>query len=304
MTEKQKARAAVLTANFFFGTSAVAVKHITPSAMSAFALTAIRIVVTCFLFWSLYAAKPVKTGITRKDYLLLFICAIAGITLNQTFTMKGMSLTSPIHASLLILTTPVTITLLASFFLKEALTLLKMAGLLLGISGGVLLVFSRDISTVAGQQESLGDLFVFLGAIGYSSYVILVRPLIAKYKAYHILQWVFLFGACMSFPLGWNDLRLVHWGGLDFWSWFSLGYIVFGATFFAYQFMNYGIDKLGASVTSSYIYTQPFFATIASMLLLHENLSMAKVGAAAMIMLGVFLTNYKKRNGYQRSFRL
>ncbi len=295
MTEKQKARVAVLTANFFFGTSAIAVKHITPAAMSAFALTAIRIGVTTALFWSLFAARPEKMGITRKDYFRLVLCAIAGITLNQTFTMKGMSLTSPIHASLLILTTPVTITVLASFFLKESLTFLKIAGLLLGITGGVLLVFSRDISTMAGMQESLGDLFVFLGALGYSTYVIMVRPLIAKYRALNILQWVFLFGACMSVPLGWKDLTLVNWIEMDFLSWFSLSYIVFGATFLAYQFMNYGISKLGASITSSFIYTQPFFATIASMLLLHERLTSAKIAAAILIMLGVFLTNYKRR---------
>jgi drug/metabolite transporter (DMT)-like permease len=59
--------------------------------------------------------------------------------------------------------------------------------------------------------------------------------------------------------------------------------------------MNYGIDKLGASVTGSFMYTQPFFATIASMLILHESLSWPKVAAAALIMFGVFITNMKKK---------
>ena len=66
MNEKQKAIAAVLLANFFFGTSVIAVKHITPHLLHPFALTAIRIVVTAFLFWGLYAIKPVKTGIFKR----------------------------------------------------------------------------------------------------------------------------------------------------------------------------------------------------------------------------------------------
>ena len=294
MNENQKARAAVLLGNFFFGTSVIAVKHISPSLIPPIALTAVRILVTTVLFWLMYAMRPVKMGITKKDILRLFFCAIAGITLNQTFSMRGMSLASPIHASLLILTTPIVITFLAAWLLKESLTTLKLVGLMLGIGGGALLVFSRDISVHGSGQESLGDLFVIMGAICYSVYVVSIKPLMEKYKAMHILQWVFLFGSFISLPLGWNALSQVSWLAFDSISWLALAYIVLGATFLAYQLMNYAISKLGASITGSYIYTQPFFATIASMLLLHESLSLPKIAAATLIITGVFLTNYNK----------
>ena len=293
MSENQRARAAVLAGNFFFGTSVIAVKHISPSLMEPIALTAIRVSVTTLLFWSLYATKPLQTGIVKKDYLLLFFCGIVGITLNQTFSMRGMSLTSPIHASLLILTTPITITLLAAWFLKESLNIIKIAGLLLGVAGGALLIFSRDISAKAGDQQSLGDLFVIMGAISYSVYVISIKPLMTKYKATHILQWVFLFGSLASIPLGWKSLSRVQWSAFDGMSWFALAYIVLGATFFAYRLMNYGVRVLGASITGSYIYTQPFFATIAAMLIMNESLNLQKAVAAVLIMGGVFLINYK-----------
>jgi drug/metabolite transporter (DMT)-like permease len=295
MTEKSRARLAVITANFFFGTSVIAVKHITPSLIPAIGLTAIRVICTTLLLWLMYALKPVKMGITRRDYKRLFFCAIAGITLNQTFAIRGMSLTSPIHASLLILTTPITITLLAAWFLRERLTLQKIVGLVLGISGGMLLIFSRDLSSQAGGDQTMGDIFAVLGAISYSTYVVAIRPVVGKYNPMHILQWVFLFGSFFSLPLGWNALSSVNWSGLDGMSWFAVVYVVLGATFFAYQFMNYGIEKLGASVTGSFMYTQPFFTAAASMLILHESLTLPKVIAAALIMLGVYLANYRKR---------
>ena len=294
MTDRNKARLAVLGGNFFFGTSVIAVKHVSPLLIHPMALTAIRTSVTALLFWLMYLIKPVKTGIIRKDFGILFFCAMAGIAANQAFSMRGMSLTSPIHASLLILTTPITITLLAAWILKEKLTSLKIIGLFLGIAGGALLVFARDLSTKAGDQQSLGDLFIISGALGYSVYVITVKPLMAKYSAVHILQWIFLFGAIVIFPLGWSDLGKVNWSLFDATSWFCLFYVVFGATFIAYQLMNYSIRKLGAALTGSYIYTQPFFTTIASMLILHETLSLNKIAAAALIMGGVFLANYKK----------
>jgi drug/metabolite transporter (DMT)-like permease len=294
MSEKQKARIAVLLANFFFGTTIIAVKHISPLLLTPLALTSIRVTVSTLLFWGLFAMKPEKMFFTKKDFLLLAFCAVLGITLNQTFSMRGMSLTSPIHASLLILTTPIAITLLAAWFLKESLNAIKLTGLFLGISGGILLVFSRDLSSVAGEQQSLGDLFVIMGALCYSTYVISIKPLMARHKANHILQWVFLFGTFISLPVGWSDLSKANWSGFDMLSWFCLAYTVLGATFFAYRFMNFGIKKLGASVAGSFMYTQPFFAAIASMIILHETLSLPKIGAAVLIMGGVFLTNYKK----------
>lgn len=295
MTEKQKARIAVLLGNFFFGTSVIAVKHISPHLVPPLALTAIRICSASFLFWSMFILNPVKTGIEKKDYLRLFLCALAGITMNQTFSVLGMAFTSPIHASLLILTTPITITILAAWFLGERLTRLKIIGLLLGISGGALLVFARDVSSIAGENQSLGDMFVILGALSYSTYVISIKPLMMKYKANHILQWVFLFGMFASLPIGWRPLTTVQWASFDFLSWFCLVYVVLGGTFFAYRLMNYSINKLGAAVTGSYIYTQPFFTTIASVILLHEVLSPPKIMAAVLIMGGVFLANYKRK---------
>jgi len=293
MNQKNKAIAAVLIGNFFFGTSVIAVKHITPVLLPPMALTLVRIIISTLLFWSMYAFNPIKIGFEKKDFLRLLLCALAGIALNQSFSIRGMSSTSPIHASLLILTTPIAITFLASWFLKETLNPFKIVGLFLGISGGVLLIFSRDLSSIAGSQQSLGDVFVIMGAISYATYVVSLKPLAIKYKSNHILQWLFLFGLMIVLPIGWHDLASVQWVKFDALSWLCLGYVILGATFIAYQLMNYSIRVLGASTTGSFSYTQPFFGAIASMLLLNEHLSLPKIAAAVLIMGGVYLTNYK-----------
>jgi drug/metabolite transporter (DMT)-like permease len=288
-----KAISALLLGNFFFATSIVAVKHISPSLIQPMALTAIRVGGTAFLFWLFFGLKSNKNYFKKADFYIILICAITGIAMNQNFSIKGMSLTSPIHASLLVLTTPIVITLLAAFFLKEKLTRTKMAGLLLGIMGGVLLVFSRDISVSNKSNQALGDMFIIFGAISYSTYVILMKSIAHKYSNTAILKWVFLIGSLLSIPLGWHDLQLVQWAMFDELSWFCLLYIVIGATFFAYQLVNFGIHTLGASVAGSYIYAQPFFASISAIVFLNESLSLTKFVSAGLIMTGVFLANYK-----------
>ena len=142
VSEKIKAILAVLLGNFFFATSIVAVKHISPSLITPIALTSIRVGGTAFLFWLFFGLKVNTNQFHKADLYIILICALTGIAMNQNFSIKGMSLTSPIHASLLVLTTPIVITLLAVFFLKERLSILKIIGLILGVFGGVLLVFS------------------------------------------------------------------------------------------------------------------------------------------------------------------
>ncbi len=295
VSEKLKAILAVLVGNFFFATSIVAVKHISPSLITPIALTSIRVGGTAILFWLFFGLKAGINQFQKSDFYIILICAITGIALNQNFSIKGMSLTSPIHASLLVLTTPIVITLLAAFFLKERLNSLKILGLLLGIFGGVLLVFSRDVSVVNKSGQALGDMFVVFGAISYATYVVLMKSIAHKYSNTAILKWVFLIGSLFSMPLGWHDLKLVSWTSFDALSWFCLFYIVVGATFFAYQLVNFGIYKLGASVAGSFIYSQPFFATIAAIILLNESVTLAKFVSAGLIMTGVFFANYKSK---------
>lgn len=291
MVYKNKAVVAVILANFFFGTNVIAVKHITPILVSPVALTTLRVIGATILFWAFFNQKEFEKPFAKKDILFLVLCAISGISLNQGLSIKGISLTSPIHASLLILTTPISISILAAIFLKESLNKNKIIGLLLGISGGALLIFARDLSIVSNGDQAKGDLFVILSALCYSTYVLLMRPLATRFHSITILKWVFLIGSIISLPIGLPDLLKINWSSFNFIDWFCIVYVIFGATFLAYLFMNYGISHLGASRTSSFMYSQPFFAAIAAILILNESITLPKIIAALLIFTGVFIAN-------------
>ena len=293
MITKYKAHGAVLIANFFFGAGVAAVKHITPSMMPPFAVNVSRVCVALLLFWLLLLFKPSRVGIDRKDIPRFLICGLCGVGVNQIFFIKGASLTSPIHVSLLALSTPIAITIIAAGLLKETLTRNKILGLLLGISGAATLIFSRA-SNATGNDMLLGDVFIILNAVSYAFYLVLVRPLMATYSPVHVIRWVFVFGALIIVPLGFNDFVSTNWSEFGASHWFSLAFVVFGATFIAYLFIVYGISKLGATLTGAYVYTQPVFATITAMLLFNEKLSFVKILAAILIFSGVFLANKKR----------
>lgn len=294
MTRTTKAHAAVLGANFIFGANYAVVKFLTPSAMHPFALNMVRIVTSLTLFWFLFLFKKSSTQVQRKHWGRFVLCALTGVVINQLFFIKGVSLTSSIHSSLLSLATPIFITIVAAWLLREGLSWNKGLGLASGICGATILVLLKD-STHTGSDILLGDVLVLINAVSYAFYLVMVRPLMAEYSGVQVLRWLFTIGAVIMIPLCWHDFADTSWSGFNIWQWLALSFVAVGATFLAYLWNVYGISVIGASATGAYIYTQPVFAALIAILFSGEHISLRKLAAAVLIFTGVYLVNLKKR---------
>jgi len=235
-----------------------------------------------------------RTNWDSKKHIPRFIaCGITGVFINQLFFIKGLSLTTSIHSSLLSLCTPIFITLIAAWLIKELLNWFKILGLAFGISGALLLILLKD-NNHTGSNVLLGDLFVMINAISYAFYLVMIRPLMLHYSAMHILRWVFTIGGVLMIPISAPDFIDTNWAAFGFAEWIGLSFIALGATFFAYLFNMYGVSHIGASATGSYIYTQPVFAAIIAMIFAGEHFSWVKGLAAILIFSGVYFANFKK----------
>jgi drug/metabolite transporter (DMT)-like permease len=292
MSKRLNAHLAVLLANIFFGINFITIKSIVPLKISAPALNMRRVAGSSILFWILFLIKPSKPGINRKDILLFILCALLGVALNQALFVKGLSLTSAIHASLLMLVTPILIIFIAAWLLKEKITFLKITGVIAGISGSGILILMKDASHTA-INIILGDALIILNAVAYAFYLVIVRPLMLRYTAIHVVRWVFTFGLLFMIPYGWHDFSVTQWQNFTVANWLCFAFVINGATFFAYLFNIYGISVIGASATGSYIYTQPVFAAIIAMVFTGETYDWLKLAAAILIFSGVYMVNYK-----------
>ncbi|HSC54598.1 MAG TPA: DMT family transporter [Phnomibacter sp.] len=292
MNQKSKAHLAVIGANLLFGINYSMVKMVTPSLMSSYALNVLRIVCSATLFWALYLLKPSSAKIDKEDIPRFLLCAICGVVINQILFVKGLSLTSTIHGSLLALGSPIFITAAAAWLLKEPFTKNKAAGLLLGVGGACLLVLSRS-GQANGSQILLGDTLIVLNSISYALYFVWVRPLMEKYKPIHVIRWVFTIGVIFIIPVGIADLWQTDFATMPHRGWLAMSFIVIGGTFLPYLFNVFGIKQLGPGITGSYIYTQPFFAAIIGLVFLNEHMGIVQLLAGAMIAGGVLMVNRK-----------
>lgn len=287
-----KAHAAVIAANLLFGINFSAVQYITKGHIGPFGLNVIRVAVSTLLFWLIALISKEPLGIRKIHVGRFVLCAITGIVINQSLFIKGVTLTLSTHASLLILVTPVFISVAAAWVGSEPMTRNKTVGLLSAISGALILALYRS-GNEGGRSVVLGDLLIIINAISYAVYFVYVKALIKRYGPMAVIRWIFTFGLIFTLPIGWLQFSAIPWSQFTFKEYSATAFIVIGATFLAYLFNTYSIHRLGASVTGTYIYTQPVFATLIAVLFLNERFNLTKGLAALLIVAGVILVEKK-----------
>jgi drug/metabolite transporter (DMT)-like permease len=150
---------------------------------------------------------------------------------------------------------------------------------------------------ISGRENTLlGNLFVFLNALSWGIYLVLVKPLMKKYHTVTILKWVFLMGLFMVAPFGWSgvsELDVQAWPSRIIW--FALFVIVL-TTFAAYLLNTYSLKALSPTVVSAYIYLQPLLTSLFAIYLFqNDRLTPGKIVSGVLIFLGVYLVSYSRK---------
>jgi len=294
MNAVTKAHLALLGTNLFFALNYSAIKYFTNNHIAGpFGINILRVGGSMLLFWLLFPFKPNKKVFKLKDIKRLLLCAFTAIAANQMLFIKGLQYTSPLHASLLTLLSPILITLLASYMLKERLSILKVGGLLFALSGALLLLSGKE--TNPGDNFLLGDSLIMASSVAYTFYFILVKPLMDDYSPMMVTRMIFSFGFIMILPLCVQEVRAINFKDFSPSEWLSMFYVVVPGTFLAYVFNVYGIKILDASKAGAYIYTQPVFAGAAAAFFLGEKITLPRIIAALMIFAGLYMAQRKQK---------
>lgn len=296
MDNKVKAHLALLGTNIFYGAGYSVAKYIMPRLIEPLGFIFMRVSVVALLFWlSYFLGNNYRATIAKKDWVILLLGGLFGVAVNQMLFFLGLNLTMPIHASLVMMSTPLLITVIALVILRERIGRNKLVGLLLGIAGAVLLMSAGKELTATGTNTAIGDLLVFLNAASYGIYLVIIKPLMQRYRPLIVIRWVFLFGFMFVLPFGWQQFAAIQWQLFTLPDFAALAFTVICTTFLAYLWNIYALSHLSASTAGAYIYLQPFFAGIISVIFMGEEVTTTKIFAAVLIFAGVYLVNFGAR---------
>ncbi|WP_034259906.1 DMT family transporter [Altibacter lentus] len=294
MNKRVLALLAATAASAIYGANHTIAKGLMPHVIEPFGFILLRVSGAALVFWAISLFLP-SEKVDRRDWFRIVACAFFGMVLNMLMFFKGLSLSTPINSSVVITLAPVLLLILSAIFLKERITWLKSIGIGLGLAGALLLILFGLKMQPNAPNIPLGNLLFVVNAASYSVYLILVKPLVAKYSSITLMKLFFLFAVIMNLPIGIQEFSSVAWGALDWSSIWRLGFVVICTTVLTYLFNIYALKQLSPSTIGAFIYLQPLLATLIAVLVGSDTLTPLRVLAAALIFIGVFLSTRKPR---------
>lgn len=249
------AHLALLGVNIFYGANHIFAKGVMPDYLGPNAFIFLRVLITSILFFALHRIF-IREKVKREDLIRLAICGFFGVAMNQLFFFNGLEITSAINAGIIMTSTPILVVILSFFILKEPITKMKAIGVLVGAIGAIALTIA---GRMPGFDSSLGDLFIFINALSFGLYLVLVKPLMKKYNPLTVITYNFLFGLLfvLAYPSVLTEVVTTDFSMFPASIWYKITFIVIGATFFTYLLNIYALKHVSPSVSGSYIYTQP-----------------------------------------------
>jgi drug/metabolite transporter (DMT)-like permease len=256
----------------------------------AFILMRVSVAMVCIYFFHRHFVKGVIKD--KSDLWPLFVSAVFGVAGNMLLFFKGLSITSPINASILMLNTPIFVLVFAAIILKEKLSVNKVLGIFIAALGALLLMSGGNFHF--NQETVWGDVFVTLNAIIYAFYLVYAKQLMVKYHPLTVTLYAFFFGFFLVLPFGLNQALEIDFANLPLNIWGAIAFVTIGATFLTYVLNAYALKHASSSLVGSYIYLQPVLATLIAVISGKDFLSVEKFVSMLIVFAGVFLAAYKK----------
>ncbi len=265
-----------------------------PVYIQPFGFILLRVTGAAILFWLISFLGP-KEKVATSDWPRLFGCAVLGMCINMLFFFKGLSLSTPINSSVITTITPIIVLVLAALLIKERITLLKTLGILTGLAGALGLILFSSNQVQNAPNIPLGNLLVLVNATSYGLYLILVKPLTAKYHPFTLMKWLFLIAVFINLPFTLNEFTEVDWTNLPKEAILGMSFVVFGTTFLTYLLNVYALKQLSASTISAFVYLQPLIAIVYAVSTGADSLNMLKIVAALLVFAGVYMVTRKPK---------
>ncbi len=286
---KIQGHVAIITANVIFGlsipvTSDLLAHYFTPNGNLLFRSSGAAI-----LFWIIAAFMP-REKVERKDLWVIIAGGLMGGAISQLCAAWSLNYTNPVYYSFMATLTPIVVMLMAALLIKEKITALKAVGVVIGIAGALLMVFSSWQSG-SGSNDLLGIFFALMALVTWALYLIITRKVSVKYTSLTQMKWMWLVSAIFMVPVSWSELPAQQlWTSSSMaWGIAEMAFIIVFATVVGFFMIPYAMKRLQATTVSVYTNLQPVVASIVAFVAGQATLTWDKPVAGVLILLSAYI---------------
>lgn len=275
-----------------FGLNIVFCKDIANSSVIApLPLFTLRAIGAAMLFWLLAELRP-KEKVETSDLPKIAIASVTGLFIPQVTFLSAITMSTTIDTSILSTLAPIFTMLIAALVLKEPITFKKAAGVLISLSGVLLLIFNSAMaSNGVTRTRPAGIVLLLLNALSFATYLGVFRPLISKYSVVTFMKWMFLFSLISALPFSAKGLISTDFTAIPGKVYGEIGFLISFATFVAYFLIPVGQKNVRPTIVSMYSYLQPVIAAVVSIAIGMDSFTWQKAAAAVLVVTGVITVN-------------
>lgn len=280
-------RLLALIAVVFWGISFVATK----AALAE--ISPVTLVTARFVIGALILLAIVRRLPPRGEWAALALMGFVGVFIHQMLQSFALTMTSATSTGWLIGLTPIWSAVLSAILLGERFGRWKIAGLVTGFAGALLVVTRGELGPeIFVRPSTLGDLMILISTINWAVYSVIGHRTIRRLGPRMATSGAMLFGAGMLLPFfaarrGWRELP-----GLSPAGWTALLFLAIGCSALGYLFWYGALERLEVSRVAALLYLEPLVTFAAAMILLGERVSGIVVAGGLLVLAGVVIAQY------------
>ena len=229
----------------------------------------------------------------RSEWGYLALLGLIGIGLHQWLQANGLQTAQATTTAWIVATIPVFIALLGWLVLKETLSRIQLAGMVIAALG-VLLILSRGsfAALFSGTTATIGDLLVVISAPNWAVYTILSRRGLARIPAAKMMfyvmlaGWIFVSIWIMGFGPGLSEV-----GRLSPRGWLAVSGLGILGSGLAYVMYYDALRVLSASQLGAFLNIEPLTTMLLAAPILGEPITLFVILGGGLILGGIYLVN-------------
>lgn len=285
-----------LTSLFWAGNAVVGravVDQIPPVALAQFRWTG----ALCLLLPFAWAGLREELPLLRKHIGILVLLSVTGISAFNTMLYWSLQHTTAINASLMQSSAPLLIGLWSLVLFRERLTRGQIVGVLISLSGVLVIVSGGDAARLARLSLNVGDVMMLVAMVLYALYSTLLRrrPAVSSLS---FLASTLAIGALLLAPVTLAEaLSGARLAPLSSGSLAALLYVVLFPSIIAYLCFNRGVELIGANRAGPFFHLIPLFGATLAFIFLGERPGVHHGIGALLIIGGVVLASRRRPSG-------
>ncbi len=227
--------------------------------------------------------------IVLKHLWLLTGAGFLGVTMFNTLVYIAAYTSEALNMSLMAITSPLFVVVLARLFLGEPLTLQRVFGVITASAGVILLVTGGNLKLLLTLTLTEGDLWMLLAAVLFAGYTILVRKKPPEMSLTVFISATFGLGLAMLLPwwlwelAGPVSIRLTSTAII------SVIYLGLGPALAAFLCWNRAVTIIGPGRAAMVYYSLPIFSGLEALIILGEPVTAAHGLSGALILAGILI---------------